>query len=224
MASRKGVLLDFWTFSIVSQSTRGRQKRKRKQFSKNKLPLYAPSLIVFYLKCHSYHNCLLSPHNKFISEHQAIISELPNKFGFDKLTQDYKNINASTQFLVDDVKFIEATIKNFEEQKEGKQYNIEELKETIRLIRLDMKSVTPTLLQMKRKSRDVLKASLAAEKYMEETKGLLEYHQVEYIWPRYEELKKLMNLEVRNKYDKEWSSLSQLLNSLLWFEWKLMNH
>ena len=115
--------------------------------------------------------------------------------------------------LVDDVKFIEASIKNFEEQKSGKQYNIEELKETIRLIRLDMKGVTPTLLQMKRKSREVLKASLAAEKYMEEAKSLLEYHQVEYIWPRYEELKKLMNLEVRNKYDKEWFKIFSFLRT-----------
>ena len=159
----------------------------------------------------------LLPRNKFISEHQAIISELPNKFGFDKLTKDYKNINASTQVLVDDVKFIETSIKNFEEQKDGKQYNIEELKETIRLIRMDMKGVLPTLLQMKRKSREVLKASLAAEKYMEETKGLLEYHQVEYIWPRYEELKKLMNMEVRNKYDKEWLIFSQSMNLLSYY-------
>ena len=60
----------------------------------------------------------------------------------------------------------------------------------------------PFLIAMKRKSQDSVSGSIAAEKYMEEIKHILEYHQVEYLWPKYKELKKKINLEVRTKYDK----------------------
>ena len=74
--------------------------------------------------------------------------------------KDYKNVNQSTQALVDDVKFLEATITYFEEQKDGKEYDIEKLREQVFLMRKDLDVLKPTLFRMRTLSRDVLKGKV----------------------------------------------------------------
>ena len=75
-------------------------------------------------------------------------------------SKDYKNVNESTQVLVDDVNFLEATIKHFEDQKDGKVYDVDELREKVFLMRKDFDVLKPTLMRMRALSKDVLKGKV----------------------------------------------------------------
>ena len=139
---------------------------------------------------------------EFIEKHTAKIGELPQKYNFPELKKDYKSVNASTQTILDELESMEHTLQSIENHKKGEKVTVEELTEEMVKMRKDLNEMKPALGSMSKLSIDAVKASTAAEDYLWDSKKLLAYHQVDYIWKKYDELKKKINHEVRAKYEK----------------------
>ena len=113
-----------------------------------------------------------------------------NKLVFDFVSSHDLSITDEIPGIKDRNTLIESaskfsSLESIENHKKGEKVTVEELTEEMVKMRKDFNEMKPALGSMSKLSIDAVKASTAAEDYLWDSKKLLAYHQVDYIWKKY---------------------------------------
>ena len=79
---------------------------------------------------------------KFIEENTKMILELPEKYDFDMLKEEYKGLNKTAQGVLDDLILIEYSLNLVSDMKKGEVPDLSIMREKISTLRADLKGIS----------------------------------------------------------------------------------
>ena len=78
---------------------------------------------------------------KFIEENTKMILELPEKYDFDMLKEEYQGLNKTAQGVLDDLILIEYSLNLVSDMKSGQVPDLSIMREKISTLRADLKGM-----------------------------------------------------------------------------------
>ena len=84
---------------------------------------------------------ILSDGVKFIEENTKMILELPEKYDFDMLKEEYQGLNKTAQGVLDDLILIEYSLNLVSDMKSGQVPDLSIMREKISTLRADLKGM-----------------------------------------------------------------------------------
>lgn len=82
---------------------------------------------------------------KFIEENTKMILELPEKYDFDMLKEEYKGLNKTAQGVLDDLILIEYSLNLVSDMKKGEVPDLSIMREKISTLRADLKGMSSNI-------------------------------------------------------------------------------
>jgi len=82
---------------------------------------------------------------KFIEENTKMILELPEKYDFDMLKEEYQGLNKTAQGVLDDLILIEYSLNLVSDMKSGQVPDLSIMREKISTLRADLKGMGSNL-------------------------------------------------------------------------------
>ena len=82
---------------------------------------------------------------KFIEENTKMILELPEKYDFDKLKEEYQGLNKTAQGVLDDLVLIEYSLNLVSDMKNGQVPDLSIMREKISTLRADLKGMSSNM-------------------------------------------------------------------------------
>ena len=79
---------------------------------------------------------------KFIEENTKMILELPEKYDFDMLKEEYQGLNKTAQGVLDDLILIEYSLNLVSDMKSGQVPDLSIMREKISTLRADLKGMS----------------------------------------------------------------------------------
>ena len=79
---------------------------------------------------------------KFIEENTKMILELPEKYDFDMLKEEYQGLNKTAQGVLDDLILIEYSLNLVSDMKSGQVPDLSIMREKISTLRADLKGIS----------------------------------------------------------------------------------
>ena len=79
---------------------------------------------------------------KFIEENTKMILELPEKYDFDMLKEEYQGLNKTAQGVLDDLILIEYSLNLVSDMKNGQVPDLSIMREKISTLRADLKGMS----------------------------------------------------------------------------------
>ena len=76
---------------------------------------------------------------KFIEENTKMILDLPEKYDFDTLREEYKGLNKTAQGVLDDLILIEYSLELVSNMKNGNTPDLSTMRDRIKTLRADLK-------------------------------------------------------------------------------------
>ena len=82
---------------------------------------------------------------KFIEENTKMILELPEKYDFDMLKEEYQGLNKTAQGVLDDLILIEYSLNLVSDMKNGQVPDLSIMREKISTLRADLKGISSNM-------------------------------------------------------------------------------